>query len=55
VQRDLFSDAELEDSNEKLPDSDRFSSETRLIGDYPFENIDGNPGKSNLQEVSKCL
>jgi hypothetical protein len=55
VQRDLFSDAELDDSNEKLPDTNRFEVETSVLGEYPFEQLQGNSEKSNLLELKPCL
>jgi len=55
VQRNLFFDAELDDVSEKLQDADRFNSETRFIGDYPFQNVNGDPEQSNLMELKPCL
>jgi hypothetical protein len=55
VQRDLFSDAELDDSNEKLPDKNRFEVETQILGEYPFQSLQGNPEISNLEQVNPCL
>lgn len=55
VYRDYFFDAELDDVNEKLPSAPRFEVETNILGEYPFEYLQGNREKSNILEVKPCL
>lgn len=55
VQRDLFSDAELEDSNEKLPDYESLGQKTCLPGSDTFQEFRLNQLPGYQVEVKPCL
>jgi hypothetical protein len=42
IQRDLFIDAELDDVSEKRQGIDKSEVETNILGEYPFEKLQGN-------------